>query len=115
VQPQTSSRRHNDGFLDFVLASQVAWLLNLRGSDVSYNPVFVSYALVGVDGSASLYVDQAKVTPEVQSHLQVRRGGGEHLLRQEGMKAGSGRLSSRCPCIASVTTCKLVEVLLDSL
>lgn len=39
---------------------EVAWLLNLRGGDVSHNPVFVSYVLVQ-DTTATLYVDQKKV------------------------------------------------------
>ncbi len=39
---------------------EVAWLLNLRGGDVDYNPVFISYAIVTPD-AATLYVDSAKV------------------------------------------------------
>ena len=39
---------------------EVAWFLNLRGSDVSYNPVFLSYVLVTRE-DATLYVDQQKV------------------------------------------------------
>lgn len=38
---------------------EVAWFLNLRGSDVSYNPVFLSYVLLTRD-DATLYVDQQK-------------------------------------------------------
>ena len=38
----------------------MAWLLNLRGGDVPYNPVFVSYALLTAE-TAALYVDAAKV------------------------------------------------------
>ncbi|XOT94832.1 aminopeptidase P family N-terminal domain-containing protein, partial [Alcaligenes pakistanensis] len=34
----------------------IAWTLNLRGSDVSYNPVFLSYLLIGPD-QAFLFVD----------------------------------------------------------
>ncbi|KAL6764493.1 peptidase M24, structural domain-containing protein [Haematococcus lacustris] len=49
---------------------EVAWLFNLRGSDVSCNPVFLSYATVDVEGGACLYVDPTKVTPEVKAHLQ---------------------------------------------
>jgi Xaa-Pro aminopeptidase len=41
----------------------VAWLFNLRGGDVPYNPVFLSYGVVTAEG-ATLYVDSAKVTPE---------------------------------------------------
>lgn len=47
---------------------EVMWLLNLRGGDVPYNPVLFSYALVTAAG-AWIYVDQAKVGPEVSSHL----------------------------------------------
>ena len=39
---------------------EVAWLLNLRGSDVPYNPIFVSYALLTAD-AATLYVAPGKV------------------------------------------------------
>lgn len=39
---------------------EIAWLFNLRGSDVSYNPVFLSYATVSEAG-AKLFVDKAKV------------------------------------------------------
>ena len=38
---------------------EIAWLLNLRGGDISYNPVFVAYAIVTAD-HATLYVDEAK-------------------------------------------------------
>ncbi|KAF5843714.1 hypothetical protein DUNSADRAFT_8229 [Dunaliella salina] len=51
-------------------AALVAWLFNLRGSDVQCNPVFVSYATVGADGSAVLYVEQSKLTEEVKAHLK---------------------------------------------
>ncbi len=59
---------------------EVAWLTNTRGGDVDHNPVALSYALVGAD-SAVLYVDEAKVVPEVAAHLaaggvQVRGGRG---------------------------------------
>ena len=40
---------------------EVAWFLNLRGSDVSYNPVFLSYVLLTAD-EANLYVDEHKVS-----------------------------------------------------
>ncbi len=42
---------------------EIAWLFNLRGSDVSYNPVFLSYAIVSKEG-ATLYVDSEKVRIE---------------------------------------------------
>ncbi|KAI8094982.1 peptidase M24, structural domain-containing protein [Gilbertella persicaria] len=47
---------------------EIAWLFNLRGSDIECNPVFFSYAVVNVS-EAMLYVDLDKVTEEVKSHL----------------------------------------------
>ncbi len=47
----------------------IAWIFNLRGSDVEYNPVFVSYAYVSPKQTV-LFVDPKKVNPEVASHLQ---------------------------------------------
>ena len=45
-----------------------AWLTNLRGSDVPYNPVFLSYLLIGTD-SAILFVDEAKLNPASRALL----------------------------------------------
>eukprot|EP01018_Ginkgo_biloba_P037115 Gb_01878 [translate_table: standard] len=47
-----------------VLPVQVAWLYNIRGCDVSYNPVVHAFAIVTI-GSAFFYVDKRKVTSEV--------------------------------------------------
>ncbi|KAI9188683.1 hypothetical protein H9P43_000104 [Blastocladiella emersonii ATCC 22665] len=46
----------------------IAWLFNLRGSDIAFNPVFFAYALVSAD-DAVLWVDPTKLTPDVFSHL----------------------------------------------
>ncbi|MCM1110127.1 MAG: aminopeptidase P family protein [Clostridium sp.] len=56
---------------DAVLISdlaEVAWALNIRSSDVRYNPVTTGYLLVSPD-RAILFVDLRKVTPEVQEYL----------------------------------------------
>jgi len=46
----------------------VAWLLNLRGSDVSYNPVFLAHALIGRD-TARLFVAPGKVSEDLARAL----------------------------------------------
>ncbi|KAJ4304019.1 hypothetical protein N0V88_001624 [Collariella sp. IMI 366227] len=58
----------------FVLSmlDEIAWLFNLRGSDITYNPVFFSYALVTPD-SATLYVDDSKLTDECRSYLDKNK------------------------------------------
>ena len=43
---------------------EIAWLTNLRGKDIDYNPVFFSYAIVhkeGTDYMISLYINPKKV------------------------------------------------------
>jgi Xaa-Pro aminopeptidase len=47
----------------------IAWLFNLRGADVSYNPVFVSFALIG-PLSVSLFVDSTKLTNGLRQTLE---------------------------------------------
>lgn len=51
------------------MLDEVAWTLNLRGNDIEYNPVFVSYLLVRPD-TACLYIDRRKLTPEVTEYLK---------------------------------------------
>lgn len=47
---------------------EIAWTLNLRGSDVHCNPVVVSYLLIGRN-EAHYFINSRKVTPEVAAHL----------------------------------------------
>ncbi|WP_443692392.1 aminopeptidase P family protein [Pseudomonas sp.] len=47
----------------------IAWLFNLRGADVSYNPVFISFALIGPQ-RISLFVDSVKVDAELRQALE---------------------------------------------
>jgi Xaa-Pro aminopeptidase len=47
----------------------IAWLFNIRGSDVAHNPVVLATAIVPASGKAELYVDAAKVGPEARKHL----------------------------------------------
>lgn len=52
---------------------EVAWFLNLRGSDVSYNPVFLSYVMLTAD-RVTLYVDDQKArmsTPPYCSSVEL--------------------------------------------
>lgn len=59
---------HADGMLVSAL-DDIAWTLNLRGTDVHCNPVFVSYLLIAEDG-VSLFVDKAKLSEKVEAYLR---------------------------------------------
>ncbi|KAK3750236.1 hypothetical protein QZH41_017410, partial [Actinostola sp. cb2023] len=47
---------------------EIAWLFNLRGHDISYSPVFFSYAIVTLR-KAILFIDKQKVNKDVRLHL----------------------------------------------
>lgn len=50
-------------------ASEIAWLLNLRGEDIAYNPVFLAYLIVGSE-EVHLFITDEHLTPEVREYLQ---------------------------------------------
>lgn len=61
------ARQHADGMLVSSL-DDIAWILNLRGSDVHCNPVFVSYLLIGPE-TATLYINKVKLQDGVEDYL----------------------------------------------
>lgn len=48
----------------------IAWLFNIRGNDVDFNPVVIAYATIETD-KATLYIDAAKLTPETEKYFQA--------------------------------------------
>ena len=66
---QALREKHADGMLMAAL-DDIAWTLNLRGSDVHCNPVFVSYLLIS-SKSVTLYINKVKLTPEVYAYLRA--------------------------------------------
>ncbi|MDR3652014.1 MAG: aminopeptidase P family protein [Paludibacter sp.] len=61
-------KAHADVFVMSAL-DDIAWLFNIRGKDVDYNPVVIAYALVEKD-KATLCIAKEKVTPETTTYLQ---------------------------------------------
>lgn len=80
--------QHADGMLVSAL-DDIAWALNLRGTDVHCVPVFVSYLLIASD-KVSLFVDEAKVSSEIRAYLESN---GVSIYKynkvEEGLKAYS--------------------------
>jgi len=48
---------------------EIAWLFNIRGQDIQYNPVVIAYALIS-NKKARLFVDPDKLTKKVQSRMK---------------------------------------------
>lgn len=78
---------------------EVAWLLNLRGLDIEYNPVFFAYAVVLADATVHLYADHTRFDANVGAHLllsgvQVHAYGAfwDALARLDGDVLVSSRL-----------------------
>ena len=61
--------KHADGMLMSAL-DDIAWTLNLRGTDVHCNPVFVSYLLISTK-NVTLYINKVKLTPQVEAYLKA--------------------------------------------
>ena len=49
---------------------EVAWLFNIRGADIDFNPVVIAYGVV-TRNSATLFVDAAKLDAKVRAHLHT--------------------------------------------
>lgn len=74
----------------------IAWTLNLRGSDVHCTPVFVAWLIV-CEESATLYIKEEKLTAEVKDYL-----------RAEGVA-----IDDYCNIIAALNDCDAPTMLID--
>lgn len=68
----------------------IAWLLNIRGGDVSYTPVALAFAILDAEGAVQLFVDPCKLTAAVERHL----GQGVTVDRPEALAAALDRLGA---------------------
>jgi Xaa-Pro aminopeptidase len=69
----------------------VAWLLNIRGSDVDRTPVALSFVIAHADGTAELFIAGEKVTPELRAHLGNAVTIREHADFEPQLKALAGK------------------------
>ncbi|XP_044267997.1 xaa-Pro aminopeptidase 1 [Tribolium madens] len=65
--------REKVDFLVLTALDEIAWLLNLRGSDIEYNPVFFSYVVVHKD-KFTVFLDPKQTTDEIKQHLTKEAG-----------------------------------------
>ncbi|MDE5594103.1 MAG: aminopeptidase P family N-terminal domain-containing protein, partial [Muribaculaceae bacterium] len=49
---------------------EIAWTLNIRSNDVTYNPVATSFLYIAPNNASVLFVDPAKLTSEVEAYLK---------------------------------------------
>ena len=68
VQVREAMARHGASHHFVSTVDDIAWLFNLRGADVSFNPVFLAHALIETD-HVTLFVADNKVSAELQALL----------------------------------------------
>lgn len=96
------------GWLLLTTLDAIAWTLNLRGRDIAYNPLVISYALIGRD-SATLFVDSAKIPADVAAHLSAA---GVDVEPYDAFGPAVGQLSGRVwldPKTASLWVAELLD------
>lgn len=69
----------------------IAWLLNIRGTDVERTPVALSYVIARADGTAELFIAKEKVTPDLRQHL----GNSVTIRPREAFVQGLGELAGK--------------------
>lgn len=67
---RAAMEQHGAGFHFISTLDDIAYLFNLRGADVSFNPVFLAHALIG-RADATLFVGEGKVAPELRARLEA--------------------------------------------
>ncbi|XP_068204173.1 uncharacterized protein [Palaemon carinicauda] len=72
--------KHGADLLVLTALDEIAWLLNLRGDDIPFNPVFRSYVILGTK-SMEVYLPQGKITPAIDHHLRVNQCDGQECVR----------------------------------
>src|SRR5690606_33542021 len=89
----------------------VAWLLNMRGGDITHMPVALAFAILHQDGRVDLFMDPAKAGDDLLRHL-----GNEVSLRPktafaEGLRALAGK---RVLVDKAGTPQAVIRILLDA-
>ena len=51
------------------LPDSICWLFNIRGTDIAYTPFVLCFALLKTDGTADLFLDATRISPELAAHL----------------------------------------------
>lgn len=67
---QAEMKKEKCNAVVLTLSDSIAWLLNIRGGDIPYIPVVLSYAIVPVDGKVRWFVNQDKIDDVVRDALQ---------------------------------------------
>jgi Xaa-Pro aminopeptidase len=90
---QAALRKEGEDAVILTLPDSIAWLLNIRGSDVAHNPVALAFAIVPAAGKVELFIDPAKVDAEARAHLAklARISASNALEKRIGVLKGTSK------------------------
>ncbi|XP_074604675.1 aminopeptidase P isoform X2 [Brevipalpus obovatus] len=77
--------KKNTSALVLTALDEIAWLFNLRGSDIDFNPVFFAYTVITMD-NIYLFVDESKLTNGSRKHLHLDLSPAHHQQSSTLMK-----------------------------
>lgn len=106
----TAISSHGAAAAVLTLPESIAWLLNIRGSDVPHTPLPLSRAVLHADGKADLYIDARKLDSEVRGHLgDVRLHGPEAFPAALDALGGAGKAVLVDPATSPVYVLQRLE------
>ncbi len=73
------------------LGDSICWLLNVRGGDIEYSPLILSYGVLHRDGSFDWFVDKDKVGADIRAHV----GQGVHIHDIGSMQDALEKITGR--------------------
>jgi len=88
-------QREGDDAAVISAPDSIAWLLNLRGGDIPFTPVFLAFAVVHADASVEVFVDPRKLAPGVAAGL----GDGVCVSPPEGFDVALAHLGEAGPSV----------------
>lgn len=95
------------------MPDSIAWLLNIRGSDVTHSPLVLCFAILHADAHVELFIDKRKLTPGVATHL-----GNEVTIREPSefltTLAGLGEAKQRVRVDPHMTAAAVFDTLEDA-
>lgn len=78
INVREAMKKRSAALLLLTELDEIAWLLNLRGADIEYNPVFFAYVAITPD-ELVLFIDDSQLTEEAKTHLQLSPSNGDAL------------------------------------
>jgi Xaa-Pro aminopeptidase len=94
-------------------ADSIAWTFNIRGTDISHNPVALAFAVIPVSGKPELFIDGRKLSNAVRAALSELADVGEPAAFLASL-AGLGQRKARVLLDPATTAAVIAEAVSDA-